>query len=178
MNKKAICVIGLLLLTGCGNSETATTSAATTATTTATTAKATTETTEKATTATLTDREAKNKDVENAAVIATAFNATLTDEEAFDEFYPMVAQGGFMLQPFDDGSFVFIFPDGAKSSKIEKLMRENIKNINPYFNYFASNWEPIAWAINVDQNFIPHVYVYTYTDDIVELSPKIDAKYK
>lgn len=177
MKKKALCVIGLLLLAGCGNSEVTTTTAPT-STTEKKTETASEKVTEKATEkAKMTEREAKNQDITNAAMIVTAFNHTLTDEEAFDEFYPMIAQGGFAIQPFEDGSFVYIFPDGMKSTKIESMMNDAMKDVNPYFNYITSDWETLIWSLNVDNDFKPYICVYTSSKEFVELYPNIDKRY-
>lgn len=182
MRKKAISLIVLLLLAGCGNAETATTqittattaaAPATTATTTAVTEKAT----EKATTAKMTDREAKTQDVKTAGDILNAFTYTLADEAAFDDFYPLVEQGGVIIQPFEDGSYVYIFPDGAKTTKLEAVLNEKLKGINPAFSYYAKDWEPVIWVLNVDDNFRPYICIYTDSEKLVELLPNTDPMF-
>ena len=194
MKKRVLYVVVclMLVLSGCGNTETQTSSekvtqateiittqavATETKTETKTKEELKTESKPKTSRKKLADSIAKSTDVINAAKIHTAFYAALADPDAFDEFAPMRESGGFVIQPFEDGSYEYIFPDGKDAPKVKEIMDEKLKGTDIYFNYFASNWEPVIWCVNVDNDFKPYVCIYTKSDELVELAPNIDKKY-
>lgn len=181
MNKKALCVIGLLLLTGCGSNETATTTVVTEVTTEVTTEKPTEKKTEKVTektteksTTKMTDKQAKAQDVTTAGNILVAFTKMLANEAAFDEFVSLPENDGVLIQPLGDYSYTYLFGEGRKTSNIEAVMNNYLIGTDPAFCYSGSDWKPVLWVLSVDEDFRPYICIYTEDERFIEVLPNTD----
>ena len=183
MKKKALCVIGLLLLTGCGNAETATTTQITTATTAATTVvteKATEKTTGSKTQVPSSGKKEKNQDLKTAASLATCFNVAMADEAAFDEFYPVAGDNNIAIEPTGGDSYYLYLPEG-NFSNLAKIMQDNIAklDIDLEFHYYADDFKPKRWVLTMDPESLQiYVYIVSEDDQACEVSPTIDERYK